>query len=161
MLRLQHVYGGARGPDVNANARGSEPRQRGRGGRRQDVVDAELDLRLRFPPNRVGGRGVGVGPHRGAECGVWSGRGRGWRRRWRRRWSELPAAVGLGSGEGWFAWVPEADLDVPAAAATPEVSVLKQVQHGLTARGEGPEVPLALFVTLRPWNLVIAEQPHL
>ena len=68
--------------------------------------------------------------------------------------------MGLGAGEGRFPGVPEAHLDVPTAAATPEVSVLKQVQHGLTARGEGPEVPLALFVTLRPWNLVGTKQQH-
>ena len=60
LLGLQHVYRGPRGPDVNAYARGSEARQRGRVRRRQDVVDAELDLRLRFPPTRVGGRAVRV-----------------------------------------------------------------------------------------------------
>lgn len=74
VLGLQEVNGGPRGSCVGG-AVGSEPRY-GRIWSRQDVVNAELDLRLRFPLEGVGEGvvwlGAPPGPHRvqRAEGGV-------------------------------------------------------------------------------------------
>lgn len=118
---------------AQANRAGTGPergRRRVRSG--QDVIDAELDLRLGFLAAVL----EWAGPVRGqrAEGGV-----------------QLRSPCRRVSPN--LSRVPEADLGVPAAAAAPEVSVLEEVEHRLAAGGEGPEVPLPLLVPLRPRNL--------
>lgn len=114
----------------------------------QDVVDAELDLRLWLPllvrgRNRVVLLGAGPGP-----LGVQRAEG-GARFRHARRWSPLV----LRWVERGLCWIPEAQFQVPPAPAPPKVSVLKKVEHRLAPCSEGPEVPFPLLVAFCPRNL--------
>lgn len=105
----------------------------------EDVVDAELDL--------------------GLWLALWTGlRGAAGARPLGVQRAEGGAAVGLAllrlwRLEGRLSDVPEADLHIPPAAAAAEVAVLEQVEHGLAAGGERPEVALPLLVALRPRDL--------
>ena len=65
----------------------------------------------------------------------------------------LAAVVVIVNAEKRLARIPEAHLHVASTAPAAEVSVLKQVQHGLTARRETPVVPFPLLVPLCSWNL--------
>ena len=58
----------------------------------------------------------------------------------------VPGPRGIRRGGKGVSRLAEAHLEVATAAATAEVPVLKEVQHGLAARGKGPEVSLSLFV---------------
>lgn len=131
---------------MNGAVGGSDAR-RGRIRRGKDVVNAELDLRLGFPlrggvwdeglavpgarpqPRPLGVQraegGVGFGA---ASCG--------------------PVLITLRRVEGGLPCVPETDFHVPPAPATPKVAVFKEVEHGFTAGGKSPEVPLSLLVAL-------------
>lgn len=141
MLRFQDVYGRSRVAHVDCSVGGPGPGER-RVRRGEDVVDAELDLGLRFAlrtglrsAEAAGGtRPLGV---QRAEGGVAIG----------------PALLGVRRPEGRLPAVPEADLHVSPAAAAAEVAVLEQVEHGLAAGGESPEVALPLLVALRPRDL--------
>lgn len=143
VLRFQDVYGRSPGAHVDCSVGGPGPGE-GRVRRGEDVVDAELDLGLWFAL-RTGPRSAA----RARPLGVQRAEG---------RVAVGPALLGLRRLEGRLPGVPEADLHIPPAAAAAEVAVLKQVEHGLAADGEGPEVALPLLVALRPRDL--QEEEH-
>lgn len=143
VLRFQDVYGRSPGAHVDCSVGGPGP-GKGRVRRGEDVVDAELDLGLWFAL-RTGPRSAA----RARPLGVQRAEG---------RVAVGPALLGLRRLEGRLPGVPEADLHIPPAAAAAEVAVLKQVEHGLAADGEGPEVALPLLVALRPRDL--QEEEH-
>lgn len=138
VLRFQDVYGRSRGAHVDCSVGGPGPGG-GRVRRGEDVVDAELDLGLRFAL-RTGLRSAAGGGSlrvQRAQGGLAVG----------------SALLALRRLESRLPAVPEADLHIPPAAAAAEVAVLEQVEHGLAAGGESPEVALALLVALRPRDL--------
>ena len=67
--------------------------------------------------------------------------------------ADTVTAVVVVNAEKRLARIPEAHLHVASTAPAAEVSVLKQVQHGLAARRETPVVPFPLLVPLCSWNL--------
>lgn len=150
VLGLQNVYGRPRGPYVNGPVGGSEPRQgRIRGG--QDVVNAKLDLWLRFP--LLGGVGDEVVLLGARPWPLWVRRadgGVGFRAAGCRY---ALIAVALQRVERDLSWITETDFHVPPAPATPEISIFKKVEHGFTAGGESPVVPFSFLVALCPRNL--------
>lgn len=149
VLRLQNVYGWPRWPYVNGAVGGSDAR-RGRIRRGKDVVNAELDLRFRFPlRGGVWDEGLAVPGARPQPLGVQRAEG-GVRFE---AASCGPVLITLRRVEGGLPRVPETDFHIPPAPATPKVAVFKEVEHGFTAGGKSPEVPLSLLVALCSWNL--------
>lgn len=142
VLRFQDVYGWNCGARVDCTVGGPGPGE-GRVRRGKDVVDAELNLGLWFAwqtglRSSPGARSLRV---QRAEGGVTVG----------------PAMFGLRRLEGRLPGIPKADLYVPPAAAAAKVAIFKQVEHGLAAGGESPEVALALLVALCPRDLQVGE----
>lgn len=126
--------------------RGSDPRC-GRVWGRQDVVNAELDLRLRFR-----GEGVwhGAWPR---PAGVQRAKVRVRLGRARANCSRALFAGALGRPGRSLSRVAEADFHVAPTPAPSEVSVFKEVKHGFASCGKSPKVSFSLLVALRPGNL--------
>lgn len=134
---------------MNGAVGGSDAR-RWRIWRGKDVVNAELDLRLRFAlRGGVWDEGLAVPGARPWPLGFQRAEGGvGFRAA-----SCGPVLITLRRVEGGLPCVPETDFHIPPAPATPKVAVFKEVEHGFTAGGKSPEVPLSLLVALCSGNL--------
>lgn len=134
---------------MNSTVGGSDAR-RGWIWRGKDVVNAELDLRLRFPlRGGVWDEGLAVPGARPRPLGVQRAEaevGFGATSCW-------PVLITLWRVEGGLPCVPEVDFHIPPAPATPKVAIFKEVEHGFTAGGKSPEVSLSLLVALCSGNL--------
>lgn len=149
MLGLQNMYRWACRPYVHRAVGWSEPRHR-RIWSGEDVVNAKLDLWLWF--SLLGGiwdEMVLLWTHlpplwvQRAEGGVGL------------RWPccrKVLIAVAL-QRERSFSWITEADFHVSPAPPPPKIAIFKQVEHGFTASGKSPVVPLSFLIAFCPRNL--------